>query len=143
MNDTSTDTQKKREHEEEEISSKDDNDDNDDEQRKREELLKKKEELKKQFDAEYDQAKESESNDNWFEMMKEEFEQRAKRNQMEFANLDPETRYQLEGYKPGTYVRYFSISLTLQLLLLFYHFTFHFIEYMKRFDKFFFFSSQY
>jgi hypothetical protein len=69
-------------------------------------LLKKKEELKKQFDAEYDEAKESGSNENWFEAMKEQLQQQAKLNQMEFANLDPETRYQLEGYKPGTYVRY-------------------------------------
>jgi ribosome biogenesis protein BMS1 len=72
-------------------------------------LLKKKEELKKQFDAEYDEAKESGSNENWFETMKEQLQQQAKLNQMEFANLDPETRYQLEGYKPGTYVRYLSL----------------------------------
>lgn len=58
-----------------------------------------KERLKKQFDAEYDEVKAP------YNALKAEFDEQAQRNKSAFDDLDDETRFKLEGYRPGTYVR--------------------------------------
>uniref|UniRef100_A0A1I8AT64 Bms1-type G domain-containing protein n=1 Tax=Steinernema glaseri TaxID=37863 RepID=A0A1I8AT64_9BILA len=58
-----------------------------------------KEKLKEQFNAEYDETNTAYNN------LKEELEQQSKLNKSVFENLDEEQRQQLEGFRPGIYVR--------------------------------------
>uniref|UniRef100_A0AC34R4H4 Coiled-coil domain-containing protein 86 n=3 Tax=Panagrolaimus sp. JU765 TaxID=591449 RepID=A0AC34R4H4_9BILA len=58
-----------------------------------------KERLKKQFDAEYDEVKAP------YNAIKAEYEDQAQRNKSAFDEMDDETRFKLEGYRPGLYVR--------------------------------------
>ncbi|KAJ3042715.1 Glycoside hydrolase 2 (Mannanase, beta-galactosidase) [Rhizophlyctis rosea] len=68
-------------------------------------LAKKKEELKRKFDAEYDGSDEEDGKGNLYETMKEDLARQAALNRAEFEDDDPETRAQVEGYRPGLYVR--------------------------------------
>ncbi|XP_057332319.1 ribosome biogenesis protein BMS1 homolog [Microplitis mediator] len=67
----------------------------------RHKLIEKKRKLKQQFDAEYDNA-ESKS---YYDELKQEVEKQAQLNKSEFEDLDDEMRVQLEGFRPGMYVR--------------------------------------
>ncbi|KAF7382877.1 hypothetical protein HZH66_013279 [Vespula vulgaris] len=64
-------------------------------------LLEKKKKLKEQFDAEYDNG-ESKS---YYDELKQEVDKQAELNKSEFEGLDDDIRVQLEGYRPGMYVR--------------------------------------
>lgn len=69
-------------------------------------LQSKKEELKRKFDAMYDEEDEdAKGDDSIYEKTKAEMEKQAEINRKEFADADPSIRYQLEGFPPGTYVR--------------------------------------
>lgn len=63
-------------------------------------LLEKKLKLKKQFEAEYD-----ENDKSYYDDLKKEAEKQSQLNKSEFEGLDDEVRVQLEGYRPGMYVR--------------------------------------
>ena len=63
-------------------------------------LLEKKLKLKKQFEAEYD-----ENDKSYYDELKKETERQSQLNKSEFEGLDDEVRVQLEGYRPGMYVR--------------------------------------
>ncbi|BGP21794.1 Glycoside hydrolase 2 (Mannanase, beta-galactosidase) [Rhodotorula toruloides] len=76
----------------------------DDEERKARELAEKKEELKRKFDAQYDNDSDEEKMDFYTEQ-KAEMERKLKATRAEFAEDDAETRALVEGYRPGTYVR--------------------------------------
>ncbi|BGO96776.1 GTP binding protein [Rhodotorula toruloides ATCC 204091] len=76
----------------------------DDEERKARELAEKKEELKRKFDAQYDDDSDEEKMDFYTEQ-KAEMERKLKATRAEFAEDDAETRALVEGYRPGTYVR--------------------------------------
>lgn len=64
-------------------------------------LLEKKKKLKEQFDAEYDNG-ESKS---YYDELKQEVDKQAELNKSEFEGIDDDVRVQLEGYRPGMYVR--------------------------------------
>lgn len=64
-------------------------------------LLDKKRKLKQQFDSEYDNAE----NKSYYDELKQEVEKQAQLNKSEFEGIDDEIRVQLEGYRPGMYVR--------------------------------------
>lgn len=70
------------------------------------EFEKKKQLLKAKFDAEYDDDGEGGADEkSYFEKQKEELETRRKANLAELEALDEHTRNQIEGYRPGCYVR--------------------------------------
>lgn len=69
---------------------------------RRKKLIEKKKKLKERFDAEYD---EQDGGKTYYDELKQEMSQQAQLNQKEFDGLDDEMRVQLEGYRPGMYVR--------------------------------------
>ncbi|KAJ1554170.1 Glycoside hydrolase 2 (Mannanase, beta-galactosidase), partial [Nowakowskiella sp. JEL0078] len=92
-------------HEGDESAKTDDND-----EKKKNELGKRKAELKRKFDAEYDNKSDDEEGidvdvKNIFETAKIDMARQMQLNQDEFANDDPELRAKIEGYRPGQYVR--------------------------------------
>ncbi|XP_043473482.1 ribosome biogenesis protein BMS1 homolog isoform X2 [Leptopilina heterotoma] len=72
----------------------------DEEKEKMNKLLEKKLKLKKQFEAEYD-----ENDKSYYDDLKKEAEKQSQLNKSEFEGLDDEVRVQLEGFRPGMYVR--------------------------------------
>ncbi|XP_029679284.1 ribosome biogenesis protein BMS1 homolog [Formica exsecta] len=64
-------------------------------------LLEKKRKLKEQFNAEYDNTEKK----TYYDELKAEVERQAGINKSEFEGLDDDVRVQLEGYRPGMYVR--------------------------------------
>ncbi|GAA5955257.1 hypothetical protein JCM3765_003261 [Sporobolomyces pararoseus] len=75
-----------------------------DEERKARELAEKKEQLKRKFDAEYDDDEDEDKMDFYAEQ-KAEIERKLQATKDEFAEDDAETRALVEGHRPGTYVR--------------------------------------
>lgn len=76
------------------------------------ELMAKKLKLKAKFDAEYDNHDGPKDDDgritgdhDYYESLKADAQKQSELNKSEFANLDPELRLQIEGYRPGLYVR--------------------------------------
>lgn len=69
---------------------------------RRKKLIEKKKKLKERFDAEYD---DKDGGKTYYDELKQEMSQQAQLNQKEFDGLDDELRVQLEGYRPGMYVR--------------------------------------
>lgn len=67
------------------------------------ELLEKKQKLKEKFNAEYDE-KDGESG-TYYDDLKQEMTKQAELNKTQFEGLDDTIRVQLEGYRPGMYVR--------------------------------------
>ncbi|XP_043285271.1 ribosome biogenesis protein BMS1 homolog [Venturia canescens] len=67
----------------------------------RKKLMEKKHKLKEQFDSEYD----NNETKTYYDELKQEAEKQSKLNKSEFENLDDDTRVQLEGFRPGMYVR--------------------------------------
>ena len=67
-------------------------------------LAAKKEALKRKFDEEYDDPQEEEKLD-FYDEQKAEFARQQQLNDEEFANIDAESRAQVEGYRAGSYVR--------------------------------------
>lgn len=67
-------------------------------------LAAKKEALKRKFDEEYDDPEEEEKLD-FYDEQKAEFARQQQLNDEEFANIDAESRAQVEGYRAGSYVR--------------------------------------
>ncbi|PAA67329.1 hypothetical protein BOX15_Mlig002466g2 [Macrostomum lignano] len=64
--------------------------------------------LKAAFDAEYDAAKSGvagDSSGDFLSSWKAQLEEQARMNREEFKDLDEDTRAQLEGFRPGLYVR--------------------------------------
>lgn len=72
---------------------------NDAEEKKK--LLEKKKKLKEQFDLEYDNGESK----TYYDELKLEVEKQANLNKSEFEGIDDDVRVQLEGYRPGMYVR--------------------------------------
>ncbi|XP_024878826.1 ribosome biogenesis protein BMS1 homolog [Temnothorax curvispinosus] len=72
-----------------------------DETEEQKKLLEKKKKLKEQFDAEYDNTEKK----TYYDELKAEVERQAGINKSEFEGLDDDIRVQLEGYRPGMYVR--------------------------------------
>lgn len=68
-------------------------------------LAAKKEALKRKFDAQYDDEEEDGEKMDFYDEQKAEMARQLALNDAEFANDDPEVRAQIEGYRPGTYVR--------------------------------------
>nr|CAD7607072.1 unnamed protein product [Timema genevievae] len=68
----------------------------------REQIAEKKRKLKEKFDAEYD---DQEGGKSFYDELKKEVDQQAQLNKSEFEGLDDAVRVQLEGYRPGMYVR--------------------------------------
>jgi ribosome biogenesis protein BMS1 len=68
-------------------------------------LTRKKEELKKKFDAEYDDKGEETPAASYYDEIKEGMAKQLELNRAEFEDDDPSTRAMVEGYRPGTYVR--------------------------------------
>ncbi|OAD47009.1 Ribosome biogenesis protein bms1 [Eufriesea mexicana] len=64
-------------------------------------LLEKKKKLKEQFDLEYD----NDENKTYYDELKLEVEKQANLNKSEFEGIEDNVRVQLEGYRPGMYVR--------------------------------------
>ncbi|XP_067646633.1 ribosome biogenesis protein BMS1 homolog [Eurosta solidaginis] len=76
------------------------------------ELMAKKLKLKAKFDAEYDNNDGSKEDDgrikgdhDYYEALKADVEKQSELNKTEFSNLDPLLRIQIEGFRPGLYVR--------------------------------------
>lgn len=67
----------------------------------RKELAEKKKKLKEKFDAEYDNGGEH----NFYDELKTNAEKQAELNKSEFENMEDDVRVQIEGYRPGMYVR--------------------------------------
>nr|XP_022906506.1 ribosome biogenesis protein BMS1 homolog [Onthophagus taurus] len=86
----------KRKHEETE------NNDNkpEDSEKTRKELLAKKLKLKEKFNSEYDNT-----DNNYYDELKLSAEKQAELNKSVFENLDDDLRVQIEGFRPGMYVR--------------------------------------
>nr|KAG5696027.1 hypothetical protein BaRGS_013933 [Batillaria attramentaria] len=63
--------------------------------------LEKKRKMKEMFNAEYD----TKGDDQFYTAWKAEMEEQAKLNRNEFENLSEEMRQQMEGFRPGLYVR--------------------------------------
>ncbi|KAG5309009.1 BMS1 protein, partial [Acromyrmex insinuator] len=72
-----------------------------DEVEEKKKLLEKKKKLKEQFNAEYDNTEKK----MYYDELKDEVERQAGINKSEFEGLDDDIRVQLEGYRPGMYVR--------------------------------------
>ncbi|XP_020289704.1 ribosome biogenesis protein BMS1 homolog [Pseudomyrmex gracilis] len=72
-----------------------------DETEEKKKLLEKKKKLKEQFDAEYDDSEKK----TYYDELRAEVEKQAGINKTEFEGLDDDVRVQLEGYRPGMYVR--------------------------------------
>ncbi|XP_011298127.1 ribosome biogenesis protein BMS1 homolog [Fopius arisanus] len=72
-----------------------------DEADEKKKLLEKKRKLKQQFDSEYDNAETK----SYYDDLKQEVEKQAQLNKSEFEGLDDDLRVQLEGFRPGMYVR--------------------------------------
>lgn len=72
-----------------------------DEIEEKKKLLEKKKKLKEQFDLEYDNSE----NKTYYDELKLEVERQANLNKSEFEGIDDNIRVQLEGYRPGMYVR--------------------------------------
>ncbi|XP_076247659.1 ribosome biogenesis protein BMS1 homolog [Calliopsis andreniformis] len=72
-----------------------------DEMEEKRRLLEKKKKLKEQFDSEYDNGEEK----TYYDELKSEAEKQASLNKSEFEGMDDDVRVQLEGYRPGMYVR--------------------------------------
>ncbi|XP_063972132.1 ribosome biogenesis protein BMS1 homolog [Diachasmimorpha longicaudata] len=72
-----------------------------DEADERKKLLEKKRKLKQQFDSEYDNTETK----SYYDDLKQEVEKQAQLNKSEFEGLDDDLRIQLEGFRPGMYVR--------------------------------------
>lgn len=70
------------------------------EKSKMKKLLEKKLKLKKQFEAEYD-----DNDKTFYDDLKREAEHQSQLNKSEFRHLSDEEKVQLEGYRPGMYVR--------------------------------------
>ncbi|XP_078040223.1 ribosome biogenesis protein BMS1 homolog isoform X2 [Augochlora pura] len=64
-------------------------------------LLEKKRKLKEQFDMEYDNGESK----TYYDELKSEVERQANLNKSEFEGIEDTVRVQLEGYRPGMYVR--------------------------------------
>ncbi|KOC60307.1 Ribosome biogenesis protein bms1 [Habropoda laboriosa] len=67
----------------------------------RKKLMDKKKKLKEQFDLEYDNGETK----TYYDELKLEVERQANLNKSEFEGMDDNVRVQLEGYRPGMYVR--------------------------------------
>ncbi|KAI9597342.1 hypothetical protein BDF19DRAFT_434779 [Syncephalis fuscata] len=99
------------ENEDEDNSSNEDDEDEDEGEevdeadRDRAKLEKKKEDLKRRFDAEYDDAWDEEEKQDLYEQAKDEISKQLALNIQEFEEDDPEIRAAVQGYMPGTYVR--------------------------------------
>lgn len=72
-----------------------------DEIEEKKKLLEKKKKLKEQFDLEYDNSETK----TYYDELKLEVERQANLNKSEFEGIDDNIRVQLEGYRPGMYVR--------------------------------------
>ncbi|KAL0128358.1 hypothetical protein PUN28_003563 [Cardiocondyla obscurior] len=72
-----------------------------DEMEEKKKLMERKKKLKEQFDAEYDNTE----NKTYYDELKAEVERQAGINKSEFEGLNDDLRVQLEGYRPGMYVR--------------------------------------
>ncbi|XP_063232046.1 ribosome biogenesis protein BMS1 homolog [Bacillus rossius redtenbacheri] len=68
----------------------------------REQLAEKKRKLKERFDVEYD---DKEGGKSFYEELKKEVDHQSQVNRSEFEGLDDALRVQLEGFRPGMYVR--------------------------------------
>ncbi|KAI0801985.1 hypothetical protein BC629DRAFT_1733659 [Irpex lacteus] len=66
-------------------------------------LAAKKEALKRKFDEQYDDPEASKMD--FYEEKKDEIARQLQLNKAEFADVDPEARALVEGYRPGAYVR--------------------------------------
>ncbi|XP_046607471.1 ribosome biogenesis protein BMS1 homolog [Neodiprion virginianus] len=69
-----------------------------DERRK---LIEKKQKLKEKFDSEYDKGEDK----SYYDELKSEVERQAQLNKSEFEGIADDIRVQLEGFRPGMYVR--------------------------------------
>lgn len=69
----------------------------------REELLEKKKKLKEKFNTEYDEK--DGDGGTYYDDLKQELSKQAELNKTQFEGLDDALRVQLEGYRPGMYVR--------------------------------------
>ncbi|CAG5102676.1 Similar to BMS1: Ribosome biogenesis protein BMS1 homolog (Homo sapiens) [Cotesia congregata] len=83
-----------------------------DEDEERKKLLEKKRKIKQQFDALYDDAE----TQNFYEALKRDVEKQAELNKTEFDGLDDYVRVQVEGFRPGMYVRVEVGSVPCELL---------------------------
>lgn len=78
----------------------------DTEEQKTQALAAKKAALKRKFDEQYDDVDDEDDNeDDWYTTQKKELAKQSEMNEAEFAEEDEATRAQIEGYRPGTYVR--------------------------------------
>lgn len=64
-------------------------------------LVEKKRKLKEKFDSEYDKGEEK----SYYDELKSEVDRQAQLNKSEFEGIVDDVRVQLEGYRPGMYVR--------------------------------------
>ncbi|KAL6255205.1 hypothetical protein P5V15_013543 [Pogonomyrmex californicus] len=83
-----------------------------DEEEERKKLLEKKKKLKEQFDAAYDNPNKK----TYYDDLKAEAEEQADINKSAFEGLDDYFRFQLEGYRPGMYVRVEIEKVTCELI---------------------------
>ncbi|XP_015587396.1 ribosome biogenesis protein BMS1 homolog [Cephus cinctus] len=67
----------------------------------RKKLIEKKKKLKEKFDSEYDNTDDK----TYYDELKTEAERQTRLNKSEFEGLDDDVRVQLEGFRPGMYVR--------------------------------------
>lgn len=72
-----------------------------DEAATKKQLAEKKRKLKEKFDADYDNDEKS----GYYEELKTSAEKQAQLNKSEFENMDDDVRVQIEGFRPGMYVR--------------------------------------
>ncbi|XP_049767714.1 ribosome biogenesis protein BMS1 homolog [Schistocerca cancellata] len=79
----------------------------------REKLLEKKRKLKEKFDNEYD---EQEGGKTYYDELKQEADMQAQLNKSQFEGLDDDIRVELEGYRPGMYVRVELASVPCELV---------------------------
>lgn len=72
-----------------------------DDEATKKQLAEKKRKLKEKFDAEYDNTDKS----SYYDELKMNAEKQAQLNKSVFENMDDDVRVQIEGYRPGMYVR--------------------------------------